>query len=163
MLAVNAKVTFRTNGRGVTRVWKGVIKQIVKANTVPASEAVRACVPHGNKKSNRDRYIVLLDETGTLMWANIKTTVAASKQLPEHKPRLAKKKKMNPVTKPKRKGGKNKKTTWYSMVDGKIVSQRKVICPEGYFRKKPANGDMYRLTHAVINGNVVSIQPPASN
>ena len=177
---INDKIIFRTCGRGIVRVWKGTIRHIVPAGKLP-SKALRA-MPHGDKPSNRDRFIVALnDKDGTLVWANATgpNIVAAGKKLPEHNPRIAKAKvvkpKLKPIAKDKskvakavkkafraidkkvqanveprgplgdngpaaevkpRKGGDKPKTTWYGMVDGKVVSVRKVLCPTGFSASK---------------------------
>lgn len=179
---INDKIIFRTCGRGIVRVWKGTIKHIVKAGKLPAV-AVRKEVPHGDKPSNRDRFIVTLSGgLGTLVWTNATgpNIVADGKKLPPHEPRIAKAKVVKPklktIAKDKskvakavkkafraidkkvqanveprgplgdngpasevkpRKGGDKPKTTWYGIVDGKIVSVRKVLCPEGFSKDKP--------------------------
>jgi hypothetical protein len=123
-------------------------------------------MPHGTKVSNRDRYIVEVKD-GVFQWANCNTCVEKGQKLPTHKPRLwkgnpktkkakkslkvakvkAKKTKAAPKAKkvkaapttvvaPKVKADKPK-TTWYGIVDGKITSVRKVICPEGFSKDKP--------------------------
>lgn len=163
MLSVNSKITFRTNGRGVTRVWKGTVFAIVKSGKLPASKALQACVPHGDKPSNRDRYIVKLDKIGTLAWANALTAVEGGAKLPPHNPRTSVRKpkakvkvkvkakakpvakvKAKPVAKAKVNAPKPKvvkadkpKTTWYGIVDGKVVAVRKVLCPTGFSKDKP--------------------------
>lgn len=43
-----------------------------------------------------------------------------------------------PKAEKKRSGGDKPKTTWYGLKDGKIVSVRKVVCPEGFSKDKPA-------------------------
>ena len=167
-MKTNDKVIFRTCGRGVTRVWKGTITWVVAAGKLPP-KPVQSQVPHGNQPSNRPRFLVALEKTGKLVWANATgpNIVLAGKRLPEHEPRLKttpKKAKgkvkvtksvTKSVTKPakpekrtvnealnaaitKRSGGDKPKTTWYGTVDGKVVSVRKVICPEGFSTTKPA-------------------------
>jgi hypothetical protein len=42
-----------------------------------------------------------------------------------------------PKAEKKRSGGDKPKTTWYGVKDGKIVSVRKVVCPEGFSLEKP--------------------------
>lgn len=150
MLPVNSKITYRTNGRGVARVWKGVVFAIVKAGKLPVSKALQASVPHGDKPSNRDRYIVKIDKIGTLAWANVRTTVEAGAKLPKTAPKVKAKPvvkvkakvKVKPVAKvktpPKVVKADKPKTTWYGLVDGKVVSVRKVICPEGFKAAKAA-------------------------
>lgn len=174
MLPLNTNIVFRTCGRGVLRTWKGTIKHIVKAGSLPKPNALQAAVPHGDKPSNRDRYIVAL-KTGKLMWANAATCVEAGAKLPPHNPRLGQhqekvkakvKAKVAPTRKRKvkksgfvgpdaglpplvakmtktgvkvevkRKGGDKPKTTWYGIVDGKIVSVRKGLCPAGFYHDK---------------------------
>jgi hypothetical protein len=187
MLPLNTSIIFRTCGRGVLRTWKGTISYIIKAGSLPKTKALQACVPHGDKPSNRDRYIVALIPSGNLMWANANTCVKVGEKLPAHKPRLgqhqekakvakAKVAKAKPVVKikakpvvkvetlkesiakgpteapktkrkvlkvvytqaapMKRKGGSKLKTTWYGLVNGEVVSVRKVICPEGFKANK---------------------------
>ena len=180
---INDKIIFRTCGRGVTRVWKGTIKYNVKAGKLPGV-TLRKEVPHGEQPSNRDRFIVALDKTGTLVWANATgpNIVAAGKKLPEHNPRLAKpvrkakvkvkakpvaKVKTEAVAKPekrtvnealnaaitKRSGGDKPKATWYGIVGDKVVSVRKVICPEGFSKDKPV------LTAPIEPKDVVTTKP----
>jgi hypothetical protein len=168
---INDKIIFRTCGRGKTRVWKGTIKYTIKAGKLPVNKTLQKSVPHGDKPSNRDRFIVALDKTNKLVWANATgpNIVLAGKKLPEHNPRIDRPKAK--VVKPKlkvkvkvkakakakakveprgplgdngpaaeakpRKGGDKPKTTWYGIVDGKIVSVRKVVCPEGFSTEKP--------------------------
>ncbi len=182
MLSVNSPILFRTNGRGVTRTLKGIVFGIVKAGMTLKTNQLKASLPHGDKPSNRDRYIVKLDKTGVLVWANVATAVAGNEKLPAHRPRLsakpkaAKKVKAKPVAKakavakakvkpvakvkprsqmtpkeksvaagepqmPKVKADKPK-TTWYGIVDGKVVSVRKVVCPEGFSKTKPMIPDL---------------------
>lgn len=161
---INDKIIFRTCGRGKTRVWKGTIKFAIKAGTTPKTNQLKGTLPHGDKPSNRDRFIVALDKGGTLVWANATgpNIVLAGKKLPEHNPRIdcpkakvvkpklktkpAVKAKVKPVAKvktteaevkTKRTGGEKPKTTWYGIVDGKVVSVRKVLAPEGFSATKP--------------------------
>lgn len=78
----------------------------------------------------------------------VKVVKVKAKKLPS---RAAQRKKMtpaqkalegsDPVVKPvakKRSGGDKPKTTWYGIVDGKVVSVRKVVCPEGFKAAKAA-------------------------
>jgi hypothetical protein len=159
---INDKIIFRTCGRGKTRVWKGTIKYTIKAGKLPVNKTLQKSVPHGDKPSNRDRFIVALDKTDKLVWANATgpNIVLAGKKLPEHNPRIDRPKakvvkpklkaktkakatlpaesfKAPPLMPTKRKGGDKPKATWYGIVDGKIVSVRKVICPEGFSTEKP--------------------------
>jgi hypothetical protein len=166
MFDLNTKVQWRTGGRGVFRVVKGVIIATIKAGKLPI-KSMQDKVPHGDKPSNRDRYIVEVKD-GVFAWANVKTTFKQGEKLPPAKHRFgvkskpkgkAKKKiakvKAKKVAKPtlpaesfkapptsiekpaKKSGGDKPKTTWYSIVDGKIVSVRKVLCPEGFSKDKP--------------------------
>ena len=176
-LSINTKITWRTNGRGVTRTFSGTIIAIVKRGTIPKTKSMQEMMPHGTKVSNRDRYIVEVKD-GVFQWANCNTCVEKGQKLPAHKPRLwkgkskgkqavkakkpakvakvkAKKAKAAPKAKKPAKVAKTEptfaeafaktekkadkpKTTWYGIVDGKIVSVRKVICPEGFSKDKPA-------------------------
>jgi hypothetical protein len=172
-LPINTKITWRTNGRGITRTFSGTIIAFVKRGTIPKTKAMQEMMPHGTKISNRDRYIVEVKD-GVFQWANCNTCVEKGQKLPAHKPRLwkgnpkskkakkslkvakgkAKKAKAAPkakkvkAIKPKptfaeafaktEKKADKPKTTWYGIVDGKVVSVRKVICPEGFSKDKPA-------------------------
>jgi hypothetical protein len=153
-------------------------------------------LPHADYPSNRDRFVVELDKSGKLMWANCtgNNIVAAEKRLPEHHPRLGQhqpKAKAVKTPKPEAKvkakaakpkaersrsqssfsssnvkgvappstvtfaknapacvkvetklsekrkgGGRTPKVTWYGLVDGEVVSVRKVLCPEGFKANK---------------------------
>lgn len=169
MLPINTKITWRTNGRGVTEVLKGTIVAHVVAGKLP-SKLHQMLAPHGNKLSNRDRYIVDIGY-GRLAWANVKTAViagkrpvapfaakkATAKKAVKVSERVSKRLRMTPKQKiiegedpyidasgtkviapvKKKSGGDKPKTTWYAIVDGKIVSARKVLCPEGYTKEKP--------------------------
>jgi hypothetical protein len=173
-LPINTKITWRTNGRGVTRTFSGTIIALVKRGTVPKTKSMQEMMPHGTKLSNRDRYIVEVKD-GVFQWANCNTCVEKGQKLPAHKPRKwngpkakkssktkvkakkakAKKAKAAPKAKKPAKVAKTEptfaeafaktekkadkpKTTWYGIVDGKVVSVRKVICPEGFSKDKPA-------------------------
>ena len=168
MFDINTKVQWRTGGRGVFRIVKGTIIAIVKRGKLPV-KSMQDKVPHGDKTSNRDRYIVEIKD-GVFAWANIKTCWKQGDKMPPAKHRFAKpgskakgkaknpsKAKTTKMKKPKAKikvvvkdddrmaqpvvkksGGDKPKTTWYGIVDGKIVSVRKVICPEGFSKDKPA-------------------------
>lgn len=178
MFDINTKVQWRTGGRGVFRILKGTVISIIKAGKLPI-KSMQDKVPHGDKPSNRDRYIVEVKD-GIFCWANIKTCWKQGEKLPPAKHRFGVKskpkgkakvkkalkvksikaklrkservqarKKMtpaakvkagsDPVEKPvaKKSGGDKPKTTWYGIVDGKVVSVRKVVCPEGYTKDKP--------------------------
>lgn len=151
------KAKTRTNGRGVTRVWEGTILACVKSGEI-APKKYHKLLPHGDKASNRPRYVLDCGAGAGIVWANVKTTVAANEDLPPHKPRLskpakakkskAKKAKIKVVVKksdrmaqPKaatpKKRVETPKKTWYGIVDGKVVSVRKVICPDGFSDAKP--------------------------
>jgi hypothetical protein len=160
-IPINTAIKWRTNGRGVTRVLKGTVTKLVKAGEV-APKNLRDILPHGDKASNRPRYIVDCGKLG-MKWANCNTAVLGTEKLPEHKPRLSNNKpkakavakvkakvKAKPVVKAKAKPvakveakvnpaprADKPKTTWYGIVDGKIVSVRKVLCPEGFSTTKP--------------------------
>lgn len=174
MFDINTKVQWRTGGRGVFRVLKGTIIATIKAGKLPL-KSMQDKVPHGDKPSNRDRYIVEVKD-GVFCWANIKTCWKQGEKMPPVKHRFGVKSKpkgkvakvkakkvakvkakkaktvakvKNPVetdrnriptekeAKAKKSGGDKPKTTWYSIVDGKIISVRKVICPEGFSKDKP--------------------------
>jgi hypothetical protein len=155
LMKVGEAAKTRTNGRGVTRVITGTILAIVKRDTVAPKKY--SDLPHANKSSNRDRYI-LKTKTG-FAWANAKTTIGAAEKLPAHKPRLSKPAKAKKVVKAKKPAAKKKpakidrmaqpaaavapkkadkpKQTWYGIVDGKVVAVRKVLCPAGFSATKP--------------------------
>ena len=164
-LNINTKIIWRTNGRGVTRVLSGTILALVKQGTLPKTKAMREMMPHGDKLSNRDRYIVEIKD-GVFAWANAATCVEKGQKLPPHKPRikqpLGSKTKAKPAAKvkpaakakpvnlwnkakpetivtnaAKKSGGDKPKATWYGIVDGKITSVRKVVCPEGFSKDRP--------------------------
>ena len=188
MFDINTKVQWRTGGRGVFRTLKGVIIATVKAGKLPI-KSMQDKVPHGNKLSNRDRYIVEVKD-GVFAWANVKSTFKQDEKMPPAKHRfgvpskpkdkaakkvakvkakkakakvkkVAKAKKLTTTEKDfivadkpikpldrtsitafrakteKKSGGDKPKTTWYGIVDGKVVSVRKVLCPAGYSKDKP--------------------------
>jgi hypothetical protein len=185
MFDINTKVQWRTGGRGVFRILKGTVIAVVKAGTIPKTKAMQATMPHGDKPSNRDRYIVEVKD-GVFCWANIKTCWKQGEKMPPAKHRFGVKSKpkgkaakkvakvkakkvtkakkltkaekvfITPVkgkekikpldrnsvptekeAKAKKSGGDKPKTTWYGIVDGKVVSVRKVVCPAGYSKDKP--------------------------
>jgi hypothetical protein len=173
MFDINTKVQWRTGGRGVFRIVKGTVIATVKAGKLPI-KSMQDKVPHGDKPSNRDRYIVAVKDD-VFAWANLKTTYKQGEKMPKHVPRLgvpskpkgkaakkvakkvakvkakaktvakAKKvaavkvvaKKDDRMVQPKPVKKDNPKTTWYGIVDGKIVSVRKVVCPAGFSKDKP--------------------------
>jgi hypothetical protein len=177
MFDINTKVQWRTGGRGVFRVLKGTVIAVVKAGKLPKTKSMQETLPHGDKPSNRDRYIVEVKD-GVFCWANIKTCWKQGEKMPPAKHRfgvkskpkgkakkvakvkakkVAKVKKLTKAEKvfitpakgkekikpldrtpvAKKSGGDKPKTTWYGIVDGKVVSVRKVVCPEGYTKDKP--------------------------
>lgn len=179
MFDINTKVQWRTGGRGVFRILKGTVIATVKGGKLPKTKAMQDTLPHGDKPSNRDRYIVEVKD-GVFCWANIKTCWKQDEKMPPAKHRFgvkskpkgkvakvkakrvakvkkvakAKAKKLTKVEKvfiTPAKGKEqikpldrtpvakkdNPKTTWYGIVDGKVVSVRKVLCPAGYSKDKP--------------------------
>ena len=86
MFDLNTKVQWRTGGRGVFRIVKGTVIATVKAGKLPI-KSMQDKVPHGDKPSNRDRYIVEVKD-GVFAWANLKTTFKQGDKLPPAKHRF---------------------------------------------------------------------------
>ncbi len=63
----------------------------------------------------------------------------------------------------KRKGGDKPKTTWFGIVDGAVVSVRKVICPEGFSKEKPTLPEAHvpRITKPEVHIPDSSASPAA--
>jgi hypothetical protein len=113
MFDLNTKVQWRTGGRGVFRILKGTVIAVVKGGKLPKTKAMQETLPHGDKPSNRDRYIVEVKD-GVFCWANIKTCWKQGEKMPPAKHRFGVK------SKPKGK-----------------VAKVKVVCPDGYTKDKP--------------------------
>lgn len=187
MFDINTKVQWRTGGRGVFRVLKGTVIAIVKAHTIPKTKAMQELMPHGTKPSNRSRYIVEVKD-GVFCWANIKTCWKQGEKMPPAKHRFENKVK-SIKTKPaktkaktsKAKTSKAKtkpveakpdiliakrsktapKTTWYGLVDGKVIAARKVLCPEGFSKIKPEIKSQPETSSATVAATEATTLPTA--
>jgi hypothetical protein len=118
MFDINTKVQWRTGGRGVFRILKGTVIAVVKAGKLPKTKSMMETLPHGDKPSNRDRYIVEVKD-GVFCWANIRTCWKQGEKMPPAKHRFGVK------SKPKPKVAKVKKPLKVASIKAKLRRAKK--------------------------------------